>query len=181
MSKTSRVVARTAAAVAALLGLAAQPAITAAELPLTKDGQPASAIVISPAAPETRFSEIILAREGRTDFVIVEAAEPTPAEQTAATELATYLGRMTAAEFPIIRESGGPPPAKAVHDGWTAFAAAQGIAAEKLGDEEWLVRSAAENLIVTGGRPRGTLCAAWELLDHRGCVWAARHAELIPE
>ncbi len=124
--------------------------------------------------------EVVLAEHGRTQHVIVQAAAATPAEQTAATELATYLARITGAEFRIVAEAADAAPSKAVYVGWTQFAAAHGVKCEQLGGEEWLVRPAGDNLIVTGGRPRGTLYAVWELLEHFGCVWAARDAELVP-
>jgi hypothetical protein len=123
---------------------------------------------------------VALADRGRTEHVIVQAAAATPAEQTAATELATYLARITGAEFRIVAEAADAAPSKAVYVGWTQFAAAHGVKCEQLGGEEWLVRPVGDNLIVTGGRPRGTLYAVWELLEHFGCVWAARDAELVP-
>jgi len=105
-------------------------------------------------APRTAVAEgpgVVLAEHGRVEHVTVQAAAATPAEQTAATELATYLARITGADFRIVPESADAALSKTVYLGWTQFAAAYSVACEQLDEEEWLVRPAGDNLIVTGG------------------------------
>ncbi|MEI6501325.1 MAG: hypothetical protein WCP21_09915 [Armatimonadota bacterium] len=59
---------------------------------------------LAAAAPAT----MSVAREGKAVCAIAVAADATPAEQTAARELAVYLLRVTGARFIV-----GPPPATA--------------------------------------------------------------------
>ncbi len=96
-------------------------------------------------APRTAVAEgpgVVLAEHGRVEHVTVQAV---------AAELATYLARITGADFRIVPESADAALSKTVYLGWTQFAAAYSVACEQLDEEEWLVRPAGDNLIVTGG------------------------------
>jgi hypothetical protein len=65
--------------------------------------------------------------------------------------------------------------------GRTAFAAGQGIDFDGLGREEWILRAVGDNLIIAGGRPRGTLYAVYEFLESQaGCHWLDRDTEIVP-
>lgn len=122
-----------------------------------------------------------LARDGDTRHVIVRAADATEAEHFAAEELAHFLHRMTGATFPVLEEADHGAGEPAIHLGWTAFAAAQGIDARRLGPETWVLRTVGDDLILTGGRPRGTLYAVYELLDtYGGCRWVTHDLEIVP-
>ena len=55
-----------------------------------------------------------------------------------------------------------------------------GIDCEKLGEEEWVIRTVGDDLILTGGRPRGTMYAVYEFLeDYVGCHWLDRKTEVV--
>ena len=61
------------------------------------------------------------------------------------------------------------------------FAAGAGVDFAKLGEEDMVVRTRDGNLIISGGRPRGTLYAAYEFLErHVGCHWLAWDTAVIP-
>ena len=123
---------------------------------------------------------LCFAREGRTDYVIVESAQATEPEAFAARELAQFLERSTGAVFAVQTES-KPRRAHAIYVGHTEFAHKQGIGYTGLGEEEWVVRSVGDNLVITGGRPRGTLYGVYEFLeDHVGCHWLDRRTEVVP-
>ena len=125
--------------------------------------------------------EIELARDGRTAYVIVEGKAPTPAESFAARELSAYLRKVTGATFPILSETASPPPARALHVGGTEFALAKEPDAAPLGAEEWVIRNFGENIVLTGGRPRGTLYAVYEFLEGQiGCHWLDEQTEIVP-
>ncbi len=120
---------------------------------------------------------ITIARDGAPEAAIVVAEEASVAEQHAATELATYLGRIAGCEFDVANTADGP----AVYVGPTDRAREAGIDQDALGREEWIVRSEGEDLIVIGGRPRGTLYAAYHLLeDELGVHWWNPWAETVP-
>ncbi len=121
----------------------------------------------SPAAAPAPL--LVVARDGRSEYAIVLGAKPTQAERFAAEELAVFLKRGTGAELPIVAESefsGG----RGVFLGPTALTARHGMDATGWGEEEWGIRAVDGQLIVTGGRPRGTLYAVYELLERVGGV-----------
>jgi len=73
------------------------------------------------------------------------------------------------------------PGGAAIYLGDTAFARAHGIISGELGAEESILRSVGGSLIVTGGRPRGTLYAVYELLENTvGCRWYTPWCEKVP-
>ncbi|NUQ64056.1 MAG: DUF4838 domain-containing protein [Pirellulales bacterium] len=131
-----------------------------------------------PAAPEKR---IRLAENGvrRHAIVVGNAETATAAERFAAEELALFMQRITGAAFPIVKE--GERNGPGIYVGRTQRAAQTGVDFEKLGEEEWVLRTTQEDLILTGGRPRGTLYAVYEFLETwAGCRWVTHDIEIIP-
>ena len=135
-----------------------------------------------PAAAGNAAECVTIARNGKATCVIVQADKATEPEKFAAKELAMFLKRVTGAEFPVVAElSVADSQASRVYVGWTGYAARQGIEASKLGEEEWVIRTIDDDLVLTGGRPRGTMYAVYEFLeDHVGCHWLDRKTEVIP-
>lgn len=123
---------------------------------------------------------LLLADQGKSRCIIVESANATPAEKRAAQELKTYLEKVTGAVFKIQTES-SVPPARALYVGQTRFARQKGIDFTRLSHEEWIIKSSANNLILSGGRPRGTLYAVYEFLEQQaGCRWFDEFTEAVP-
>ena len=119
-----------------------------------------------------------LSSQGASEYTIVRSAEATEPEKFAAEELATFLERVTGAEFPVKTND---VDGKRIHVGWTKFAKDKGIDCANLGAEEWVIRTVGDDLILTGGRPRGTMYAVYEFLeDYVGCHWLDRRTEMIP-
>jgi hypothetical protein len=110
-----------------------------------------------------------LTQDGRSEYAIVLGAQPTEAERFAAEELALFLKRGTDAELAVAAEPGYSGD-HGIFVGQTAFAAKHGADAAGWGEEEWGVRAVDGQLIVTGGRPRGTLYGVYELLERVGGV-----------
>lgn len=113
--------------------------------------------------------------------IAVDSANATPAEETAAKELAAYLGRITGGKFDVVEEkdlAGGKP---AIYVGNTAFADAAALHTKDLGSEESVIKTVAGSLILTGGRPRGTLYAVFLFLEEElGCRWYTIWDERVP-
>ncbi len=123
-----------------------------------------------------------LAREGRTEYVIVKGQSPTEAEAFAAEELAACLGRITGATFRVLGETDALPDAKRVFVGQTEFAGRQGVEFGRLGKEEWVLRTVGSDLLIAGGRPRGTLYGVYALLEGQmGCHWLDESTEVVPK
>ena len=108
---------------------------------------------------------IVLAKGGVTEYVIVESGNQIPAERTAVTDLAKYLKKVTGAEFKIVEEKSGARLDKGIYVGWTDFAESHGLVASGFAPEEWSVITVGDNIVITGGRPRGTINGAYEFLE----------------
>ena len=115
----------------------------------------------TPASP----GAIVLAKGGVTEYVIVESRNQIPAERTAVTDLAKYLKKVTGAEFKIVEEKSGVRLDKGIYVGWTDFAESHGLVASGFAPEEWSVITVGDNIVITGGRPRGTINGAYEFLE----------------
>jgi hypothetical protein len=134
------------------------------------------------APPELRAEDMLtIARDGKSPYTIVRADRAMEREEKAVQELRDFLGRVTGASLPVVAESALAGNARGIYVGWTKFAAQHGIETARLGEEEWVIRTVGENLIITGGRPRGTLYAVYEFLEQQvGCHWLARDTEIVP-
>ena len=137
--------------------------------------------LVGPASAESQ-ERVTLARAGKSSCVIVQADNATEPEKFAAKELATFLKRVTGAEFPVAAEQSlTDDRASRIYVGWTQYATRHDIDTSKLGEEEWVIRTIDDDLVLTGGRPRGTMYAVYEFLeDHVGCHWLDRKTEVIP-
>ena len=121
-----------------------------------------------------------LATDGTAAAQIVLAADAAIAEQTSANELADYLGKITGGEFTVQTESATRPDS-AIYVGPTQFAEANGIDAAKLAEEEWVIRTVDDNLILLGGGARGTLYAVYRFLEEvLGVHWWNPWEESVP-
>ena len=132
-------------------------------------------VVVSGAPPELRAEDLLtIARDGKTPYTIVHADPATEPEKKALQELSDFLGRVTGATFPATTESALAGNVRGIYVGWTKFAAQNGIETAKLGDEEWVIRTAGDNLIITGGRPRGLTVAQRDWRIGSGTVFYSR-------
>lgn len=126
-------------------------------------------------------NDLQLARQGSTDYVIVQGENPIPAEKFAAEELSRLLQQITGAVFPVHTEDPDRVPARAIYVGHTRFAADQQINLSAVGPDHWYVRSVGEQLILCGGRPRGTIYAVQEFLEQElGCRWFDPDNQILP-
>ena len=121
-----------------------------------------------------------LARDGKPVATIVLAAQATVPERTAARELADYLSKATGGQFTQETEAATTQGA-CIYVGPTSFARSKGLSLEQLGPEEWVMRTVGDDLILIGGRPRGTLYAAYRFLeDVLGVHWWNPWEESVP-
>jgi hypothetical protein len=107
---------------------------------------------------------LTLIEQGRTEFAIVVSTTAIPAEQRAARELATLLEQVTGVALPVVPES-DRPSGRGLYVGHTTFASHHGIDLSSLGVEEWVLSAHGDAVVLTGGRPRGTLYAVFDFLE----------------
>ena len=117
---------------------------------------------------------LTLARDGKAEYVILLPARPTTQEQKAAEELATWLGEMTGAQWPLIKEPGQAAEVKFISVGRTELLRRAGLEASTidLGDEGYAIGQQDGNIYLFGGKTRGPITAVFSLLEEDlGCRW----------
>ena len=116
----------------------------------------------------------------RAEIVLCDGA--TVPEQTAARELAGYLEQIAGAAFPMVSEEAEAPDKNHIYVGPTAKAKSIGFDFSAHGPEEWIVRTNGNDLVLAGGRPRGTLYAVYHFLeDEVGVHWWNPYEESVPK
>jgi len=137
-------------------------------------------VLLSALAPLSPQAATI-ARNGQTACRIVLTTDATTAEQTAARELAAHLGKAAGARFGVGTEVEAVGHASCIYVGPTNFARSKGLAPDRLGAEEWIMRTVGDDLVLIGGRPRGTLYAVYRFLeDVVGVHWWNPREESVP-
>ncbi len=126
-------------------------------------------------------SAATLAIDGRPQMTIVLAEGAIAAERTASEELAGYLAKITGATFTVVGESTAVP-GPCLYVGPTAFAREHGLDPGIWGPERWALRRIGADLVLVGGRPRGTLYAVYHFLeDELGVRWWNAFEEYVPQ
>jgi hypothetical protein len=113
-------------------------------------------------------------------LAIVVADNATPAEKHAAQELSSFLKQITGLGFEVKPSAPNDEPRLLVGPD-AARLADPSFSTDGLGAEGLIIRIVGKDLILAGGRPRGTLYAVYTFLeDHVGCRWWAPGADFIP-
>ena len=112
-----------------------------------------------------------LVSEGRSDYTILIASDSSSPQRYAAEELQTFLAQISGVKLPVSDQpTGGPMILVGPSDALTALL--PDIDYGALGEEGLVMRTVGPHLVLTGGRPRGTLYAVYEFLDGQlGCRW----------
>ncbi|HEV2329293.1 MAG TPA: DUF4838 domain-containing protein [Verrucomicrobiae bacterium] len=123
-----------------------------------------------------------IAAQGRAQMVIVTDPASTPTERFAASELADILQQITGATFEIQTNSTAPECAIFAGQGTAARAVFKDVPFDQFGNEELIIRTRRKNLLLAGGRPRGTLYAVSRFLQEEcGVRWWTPWASTIPK
>jgi len=123
---------------------------------------------------------VTIAQNGEAKAVIVLAADATEPERHAATELTGFLRQITGAKFEIQAPPAAGQSRLLVGPG-AAKSAKADFSTDGLGSDGIVIRTVGDDLILAGGRPRGTLYAVYTFLEeHIGCRWWSSKASSIP-
>jgi len=124
--------------------------------------------------------EIVIAEDGVSRSVVVVAEDATLPEKHAAAELADFLGQVAGAEFDVVSEAEQTQSRLLVGE-YAARLADPAFTTEGLGAEGLVIRTVGRDLILAGGRPRGTLYAVYTFLeDVVGWRWWTSKVSTIP-
>jgi len=110
---------------------------------------------------------------------LVTGASPSRLEKMAEQELKLFYKAIYGRELVDLAEkdSAGKP---AIYLGRTKFAAENKIDFASFDQEEWLLRTVGNSLIITGGRPAGTLYGVYRMLEKLGVAFLAPEETVIP-
>ena len=115
-------------------------------------------------------------------YPVVLADSAIVTEEEAARTIAEDLSAMFKTPVRLIREKAWDGKTPAVLVGWTDAAKKAGCDFEKLHREAWHVQALpGGSIIVSGGRPRGTLYGATEFLEHAGVRYFSLNDKYVPE
>jgi len=110
-----------------------------------------------------------IASAGKARCLIALPEHPTTQEQKAADVLESWLGQITGADFRIIKGSTGQQPAIRI------------VTQSHLGDEGYEISVENGELVLAGGRTRGTLNAVFAFLEEDlGCRFYTRSDNRLP-
>ncbi len=117
------------------------------------------------------LSAVTISQDGQAKAIIAVAADAPEPEQHAARELAVFLGQITGATFAPTNQK--KPEASCIFVGPAAARwADEQFSSDGLDAEGIIIRTIGDDLILAGGRPRGTLYAVYTFLEDRlGCRW----------
>lgn len=125
-----------------------------------------------------------LISNGSSRYVIVLGENASPSEEFAATELQEILWQISGCRLPLTRDR--DVVARDEHliiVGKSSKLAQveQNAGLEELGDEGFMIKTSGSNLILAGGRLRGTMYAVYTFLEsHLGCRWYSSSVSYIP-
>lgn len=113
-----------------------------------------------------------LASEGKSDYVIVLAQSPLPANTRAAGELQKYIKEIAGADVAIVDDS-KPLPPHAILIGPSKHVEQLGVALDesKLASDGFVLKTIGDRLVIAGPGPRGSMYGTYEVLERLGVRW----------
>ncbi len=121
-------------------------------------------------------------RDGSTAALIIPDSA-SPAEKRAAVELENHFEKITGRDFHVIAESKASSAEPGLYIGQTALASALSIAAPKTNspwEDAFRIKLQGHHLFLVGANQRGTLFAAYDLLEKLGVRWFTAQIARIP-
>lgn len=135
------------------------------------------------ARPKPADASLTLAQNGQTKYVIAVANDAIPAEKTAANELRDYLQQISGAKFAVKSEGAvaANAPQILVGSGKRVKSLLPKQNWKSLESDGIVVKTSGRNLILAGGRPRGSLYAVYSFLeDSLGVRWWTPSESKVP-
>jgi hypothetical protein len=136
------------------------------------------------AFSQGREDGLVLISSGKSPFSIVVPVDAIPSEEYAAAQLQYYLSRVSGVKLDIINEAAVDQDQNYIFVGLNNFVeehiSKSGV--DSLGKDGIIIKTTGSRLIISGGRPRGTLNAVYHFLEeYIGCRWWTPTDMDIPE
>lgn len=123
-----------------------------------------------------------LVEKGQSTYTILISHSASLSEKHAAEELSRFLFEVTGARLPIeVLSAKLPQPCIAL--GYeSAAAVGVNLNAKNLGDDGFTIKTSGDNLVIAGGKLRGTMYGVYTFLeDVAGCRWYTPFVSKIPK
>lgn len=125
---------------------------------------------------------VTLVENGKSAYTIVVAAKATASERRAAAELQRFIEEMSGARLPVVSDAKDVRgPKLLVGDSAALKRLGVTLPLAELGPEGFLLRTRGPNVIIAGGRQRGTMYGATAFLERLGCRWFTSEVSRIPK
>ncbi len=125
---------------------------------------------------------VTLAEKGKSAYTIVLASNASASEQRAAHELQRFIEEMSGAKLPIVTDAQTPRgPRLFVGDSPALQRLKLNLPLAGVGPEGFVIRTHGRDVIIAGGRQRGTMYGVTAFLERLGCRWFTSDVSHIPK
>ena len=129
-----------------------------------------------------RTTKTVFIKNGKSDYVIVLSESASPSESYAANELQKTVKQMSGCTLPIVLTAKAPQTKRIfIGQSFLTDSLIDDIDLHTLGDEEFLIRTIGEDLLIIGGQKRGAMYGVFTFLENLGCRWYTADVIKIPE
>ena len=134
------------------------------------------------AASNVARKPLRLVKRGESTYRICVADTASPSEKHAAEELQKFVEEMSGARLPIVTDADKPDGDLVLIGNSTLVQPfASTIPFERLGTEGFVLRTAGSQVLIVGGRQRGTMYGVYTFLEKLGCRWFTSDLSVIPK
>ncbi len=125
--------------------------------------------------------EFVIVKDGIPQCEVVVGDNLSPSEKTAVKELNKFIGQMSGAELSVETVNDAEKGKKIIigKDATAKFYPQVNLS--DLGDEGFIIKQEGDDLLIAGGRLRGTMYGVYTLLEDLGCCWPAPSEDVIPQ
>ena len=137
-------------------------------------------VLSAPVNPASK--PLTLVKQGKSTYSICVSEAASPSERRGAEELQNFVEEMSGARLPIVTDAEKPEgDLVLVGNSNLIQKLGLGFPFEQLGSEGFVLRTEGNNLVIVGGRQRGTMYGVYTFLEKLGCRWFARDVSVVPK
>ena len=136
---------------------------------------------ISVAAGIVNAKEFTMVKDGVPQCKIVTEGELSPSETTALGEFKKFVAEMSGAQLQSVSIAEAGKSSKIVVGEAAVKKLYPKVKLSGLGEEGFIIEQQGNDLLIAGGKLRGTMYGLYTVLESLGCRWLAPGEELIPK
>jgi hypothetical protein len=138
------------------------------------------AVVLCGTAQTARADEFLV-RHRVSGYSVCISSHASPSEKRGAAELQSFLEQISGARLPVVTDE-RPLHGRLILVGQSRALDRRkhGISFGPLGAEGFALKTVGRDLVIAGGRERGTMYGVYAFLERLGCRWFTRDVSRIP-